>query len=150
MSRVRSIIATAAAVTLTTAQLLCLCGPVGATQLSHSVDQSVAQVNAAAHESHGMAGHHGGSGDSSAAPNGHSHGNTDCFHCDDTASVAGSHVEVAATDGTGFQYPELVLVRSSAPRQIPTPVVTEHRWRPPDLVQRAPETLVSLKTLLLI
>lgn len=146
----RSLIATAAAVTLTTAQLLCLCGPVGATQLAHSVDEPVNQVNAAAHESHGMAGHHGMSGDSSAASNTHSHDNIECFHCDDTASMAGSHVEVAATDGTGFQYPELVLVQSVATRQIPTPVVTEHRWPPPNRVLRAPETLVSLKTLLLI
>lgn len=146
----RSLIATAAAVTLTTAQLLCLCGPAGATQLTHSVDEPVAQANAAAHESHGMAGHDGMSGDSNAAPNAHSHGNTDCFHCDDTASMAGSHVEVAATDGTGFQYPELVLVQSVAMRQIPTPVVTEHRWPPPNLVQRVPETLVSKKILLLI
>jgi hypothetical protein len=64
--------------------------------------------------------------------------------------MGGFHVEVAATDGTGFKYPELVLVQSVTTRQIPTPVVTEHRWPPPNLVQRAPETLVSLKTLLLI
>lgn len=153
MSRLRSFIATTAAVTLTVGQLLCLCGPAMASMPAEMSSTADAQSLETGHLNT-VPCHPDNvdtvSADELASEDTHSHDSQDCAHCAGNASSAAAHIDVIAAEGAGVKYPELVVLASPAASKAPIPTIVRSHWPPPQRIQRSPETLVSKKILLLI
>lgn len=147
MNRASPIFTALTSVALAAAQLICLCGPVGAADLVNSVAEVSSQAHSVAHEGHNMAAHHNGPEPSNTSSQAPCHDDPDCLHCGDTVSALGSH---SVTVTSAIEQHELMVAWPTATHQALTASSTQYFWPPPDTTQRVPQTPVSLKTLLLM
>jgi hypothetical protein len=150
MPNVRLAIALFAAVSLAAAQLVCACGPTGFGSSADSLSINSSRIQAPAADMSSAPGHHSMPDVIMAPSVDHHDESKNCCDCTDTTSEVLSHCEVVPSDGVSYKLPELALIGFVTFHNTHSTNTIQRNWPPPGPSGRRPETLVSLKTLLLI